>query len=352
MTLIAHGTLWKFQSSLIALVMAGILGAAYATAIGGRTWVGALVGLTIGAAIAAMEVIRLGQLGAKFLRRRGLLPVMAVTTCFWALVIIGTLYGARSIFGHPWGATPEDHPHSTFLQDIAFAFAVGFVVSFVTRLQSLIGTRMLFYYLIGRYARPVMEARTVLILDLADSTALAERLGGLKVQELICQLFFDISEPISEHGGEIHNYIGDAVVVTWPTDGAVLNAQCLRCVFAIHKLIDEKAESYSEAFGVVPEFRAGLHCGSVVVSEVGDTHRAIDYFGDTMNTTARLQQSCKEFGETFMASEALISAVELPPGVEVKELGGITLEGKTQAVEAFGLRYPKDRPLWPMRYVT
>lgn len=349
MTFIAHGTLWKLQSSLIALAIATILGAAYATAIGGRTWVGALVGLTMGAAITAMEVIRLGKFGSNILRQQGLLPVIAVTTCLWAVVIIGTLHAARSIFGHPWGATPADHPHSTFIQDVAFAFAVGFLVSFVTRLQGLIGTRMLFYYLVGRYAQPVREDRTVLILDLADSTALAERLGPLKVQELICQLFFDISEPISEHGGEIHNYIGDAVVVTWPTNEAILNARCVRCVFAIEELIRRNADRYLETFGVVPEFRAGLHCGSVVVSEVGDTHRAIAYFGDTMNTAARLQQSCKGFGETFMVSKALLSALDLPPGVEAKEMGGITLEGKTQLVEAFGLRYPEGKPLWPMR---
>ena len=349
MTFVTRGALWKLQSSLIALFIAIILGAAYATAIGGRTWVGALVGFTIGAEIAAMEVIRLGSLGAKFLRRQGLLPLIGLTTCVWALAIIGTLHAARLMFGHPWGATPEDHPHSTFVQDVAFAFAVGFLVSFVTRLQGLIGTRMLFYYLVGRYARPVREDRTVLILDLADSTALAERLGALKVQELICQLFFDISEPITEHGGEIHNYIGDAVVVTWLTDEAVLKARCVRCMFAIEELLRKNAGDYFETFGVVPEFRAGLHCGSVVVSEVGDTHRSIAYFGDTMNTTARLQQSCKEFGETFMASRALISAVELPPGVEVKDMGGIALEGKSRAVEAFGLRYAKDKPLWPIR---
>ncbi|MDH3239899.1 MAG: adenylate/guanylate cyclase domain-containing protein [Alphaproteobacteria bacterium] len=346
---IAHGTLWKLQSSIIALTMAVIMGAAYATAIGGRAWVGAVVGLTIGSLIAALEVVRLGKVGANILRRQGLLPLIGVTTFLWAVIIIGTLHAARYVFGHSWGATPADHPHSTFIQDIAFAFAVGFLVSFVSRLQGLIGTRTLLYYLAGRYARPVQEDRTILILDLADSTALAERLGALKVQELICQLFFDISEPITEHGGEIHNYIGDAVVVTWPTDEALLNAQCIRCVFAIQELIRRNAERYAQTYGVIPEFRGGLHCGTVVVSEVGDTHRAIDYFGDTMNTTARLQQSCKEFGENLMVSKALISTLELPQSVEVEAIGEIALEGKTQTVEAFGLHYPQDKPLWSKR---
>jgi class 3 adenylate cyclase len=345
--LIPSESFWKLQNSLFAAGVAVALGAAYATAIGGRPWVGAANGAVIGGSIAVIGTFVIERFQGHFLNRMGLAFHIGITTIIWALVIIATLETARAILDHPWGALPGDHPHNTFFQDVAFALAVGFLVSFVSRLQALIGMRTLFDFLIGKYARPLSEDRTVLILDLADSTTLAEKLGATKVQALIGRFFFDISQPIAEYGGDIHQYIGDAVVVTWPSSEAPARSQAINCVFALQDLINREGESYRAEFGTIPDFRAGLHSGSIVVSEVGDRRRAIAYFGDTMNTTARLQQSCKRLGQKFLVSEALMSCLQLPQFVAVEDIGEIALEGKTQAVHAFGLRRDEEIVLGP-----
>ena len=51
--------------------------------------------------------------------------------------------------------------------------------------------------------------------DRAVDTAswLSEQLGDVRVQSLISRFFFDIAWPIADHGGEVHRYIGDEVVV-------------------------------------------------------------------------------------------------------------------------------------------
>jgi adenylate cyclase len=36
------------------------------------------------------------------------------------------------------------------------------------------------------------------------------------MQELLTRFFFDIDGPIVGHGGEVHAYVGDEVIVTWP----------------------------------------------------------------------------------------------------------------------------------------
>src|SRR3546814_12401672 len=51
-----------------------------------------------------------------------------------------------------------------------------------------------------------------------------------------------------------------------------------------------KAPLYQQEFGLVPGFRAGLHGGSIVAGECGDDKREIVYFGDTINTAARIQE--------------------------------------------------------------
>ncbi len=62
---------------------------------------------------------------------------------------------------------------------------------------------------------------------------------------------------------------------------------------------------------MVSEFRIGMHGGSVVASEVGDDKREIVYFGDTINTAARLEQMCKQLKRAFLVSGELLSRMSL-----------------------------------------
>ena len=141
-----------------------------------------------------------------------------------------------------------------------------------------------------------------MFLDIAGSTALAEQLGEVRVYDLITSFFFDIDRPIADHDGEVHAYVGDEVIVTWPlSDDTERNARSLRCFFAAQDTMADLAPAYTREFGVAPRFRAGIHAGPVVVSECGDTKRQIAYFGDTMNVAARLCEHSKATGEALVA---------------------------------------------------
>jgi adenylate cyclase len=77
-----------------------------------------------------------------------------------------------------------------------------------------------------------------MFLDIADSTPLAEKFGERRVHDFITRFFFDIDEPINDHGGSVLSYVGDEVIVTWPvTDDPARNAQCLACFVAIETKI-------------------------------------------------------------------------------------------------------------------
>src|SRR6185503_9770439 len=124
------------------------------------------------------------------------------------------------------------------------------------------------------------EERVLMFLDLSGSTSLAEALGDVRMQELLTRFFFDIDGPIVAHGGEVHAYVGDEVIVTWPLTPRVSAGCCIDCFFAVTDRVAENAQSYLQRFGSVPQFRAALHAGPVVISECGDSHRQIAFFGD------------------------------------------------------------------------
>lgn len=218
---------------------------------------------------------------------------------------------------------------------VAIAFSASLFVGAIFEFRRMIGGRVLGSFLLGTYHRPRREQRIVMFLDIADSTALAERLGEVRVHDLITRFFFDIDEPIADHDGEVHAYVGDEVIVTWPlSENPGRNARPLRCFFAVEDMMVELAPSYAQEFGVTPRFRAGIHAGPVVASECGVAKRQIAYFGDTMNVAARLCEHCKVAGETLVASADMLRGAAVPQGLSVRPQASLMLRGRRTPVEA------------------
>jgi hypothetical protein len=117
---------------------------------------------------------------------------------------------------------------------VVIGFAITLAVGAITEAGRLIGSPFLTSVLLGTYHRPAREELIVMFLDIAGSTALAEEMGELRVQDMFTRFFFDIDEPISEYGGAVHAYVGDEVIVTWPMTGdPARNARSLACFLAI-----------------------------------------------------------------------------------------------------------------------
>jgi adenylate cyclase len=253
---------------------------------------------------------------------------IAIVVASAALVLQVTLYGE-------WIETKwliEQFPII-----VAISFFPSLLVGAAYELTRLVGSRVLFNVALGRYRSPVREARVLMFLDLAGSTSLAEAMGELRVQGLLTRFFFDIDGAIVAHGGEVHAYVGDEVIVTWPLDDRISGGRCIECFFAIADSIAERADSYRQEFGMVPSFRAGLHAGHVVISECGSSRRQLAYFGDTVNVTARLQEHCKEVGRNLLVSADLLRLMKLKPAFAVEPLGQAHLRGRAAAIEVFAV---------------
>jgi len=254
--------------------------------------------------------------------------VMAIVVATVAVILEPALYGHRIE-----GAWLISH----FPRIVGLTFAASVVIGALFELTRLIGSRVLFNVIIGRYRRPTREHRVLLFLDLVGSTSLAESMGELRMHQLLTQFFYDIDGAILAHGGEVHAYVGDEVIVTWRLAAKGSERRCLDCFFAIQDRIAEKADSYRREFGLVPNFRAGVHAGPVVISECGDSRRQIAYFGDTMNVAARLQQHCKHVGRALLVSADLLRLVRPGDDLVVDALGPTQLRVRAAAVEVFAV---------------
>jgi adenylate cyclase len=255
--------------------------------------------------------------------------VMAIVVATVAMILQAALYGNR--IETAWLI-------ASFPRIVGVAFVMSVLLGAAFELSRLIGSRVLLNVILGRYRRPTREERVFLFLDIVGSTSLAESMGELRMHDLLTPFFFDIDETILAHGGEVHAYVGDEVIVTWRLAANMSERRYLDCFFAIQDRIAERADLYRREFGMVPMFRAGLHAGPVVISECGDSRRQIAYFGDTVNVTARLQEHCKEVGHALLVSADLLRLVRPGSDLTVEALGPTQLRGRAAAVEVFAVK--------------
>ena len=189
----------------------------------------------------------------------------------------------------------------------------------------------------GKYNTPKEEKRIFMFLDINSSTALAEQLGNENYHALLKDFLADITNPILENNGTIYQYVGDEVVIAWEYEDGLKNAQCVRCFFDMKLHISRKKEKYLRQYGLVPSFKAGLHCGKVIAGEVGIIKRDITYSGDVLNTTSRILGKCGELNEEVIASSDLLSGLTFARDYTTRPLGAIKLKGKEKEVSLHAL---------------
>jgi adenylate cyclase len=198
------------------------------------------------------------------------------------------------------------------------------------------GHGMLGRLLIGRYHRPREEERIFMFVDMKSSTTIAERLGHINFFNLLNDFFRDITNPVVYNAGEIYQYVGDELVVCWTMENGIKNANCIRCFYDMQEAIQKKSKRYRRIYGIVPEFKAGLHCGLVTVGEIGVIKKDIVFSGDVLNTASRIQSLCNGYGVKILLSKTLLDRLHLPPhSFNPNRVGIIELKGKRQRVNLY-----------------
>ena len=200
------------------------------------------------------------------------------------------------------------------------------------------GQKVFMNMLLGKYHQPKQEERIFMFLDIKGSTTIAEKIGSINYFKLLSKFFEDISSPIIESLGEIYQYVGDEIVVSWPVTRGIANANCLHAFFDIVKTLETKSGEYVSRFGLAPSFKAGMHVGEVTVGEVGTIKKEIIFSGDVLNTTSRIQEQCNKLKVTLLVSSELLELLPIQDQYTIQPLGQIELRGKMKPVTLCAVR--------------
>ncbi len=305
--------------------------------------VGAFMGGSIGAALISLEIFVLRRNAGAFFPRLPFLAYLGLRVLLYAGVVL--LVSAVM----NWLFTRDGLVINMSRADIVASIAISVCTILLFGINDLLGPGVLFAFVAGRYYYPRLEERAFLFIDMRSSTAIAESLGEVRFLAFLNRFVTDLSLAILEGGGEIHKYVGDEVISSWKLAAGPNEAGCVRACFSALDRLVEGGPAYERDFGFRADFRAGLHCGPVVVGELGFIKKEIALIGDAMNTTQRIQDACREADCRVLASAALLDRiVALPAGVTARALGPTPMRGKDQSVALYVLEAMPPHRTGPM----
>ena len=197
---------------------------------------------------------------------------------------------------------------------------------------------LLWDFIRGKYQIPRSELRVFMFLDLIDSTTMAEKLGNKDYYNLLRDFYADITNDIIYNRGQIYQYVGDEVVVSWKYEEGVVDHQCIKCYFDVRERIALLEDKYRNKYGLIPDFKAALHYGHVTAGEIGIIKKDITYSGDVLNTTSRILSKCREYEEKLLVSGQLYKSFSTwQDAFSFSKMGEELLRGKAEKVEMYAV---------------
>ena len=323
------------------LIASTLLGSVYGTLLNIAAYgtlsfgipIGAIHGFLLGSSIGLLEIFWTRSRPGRAVEQAPFLVTLLVKVLIYGSLItfVNVVEPGSRLLHVPLGT------ESLQLVSVIFSFVATGAFLFMLQISQIMGGRTLRDWVLGRYHRPRREDRFFLFVDIMGSTALAERIGPVGVHHFLNRVFLLASDPVDDYRGEIYQYVGDEMVITWTGKAGRVGARPLRCFAAIEAALEATATDFVQYLGVAPRVRGALHYGPVVVGEVGGRKRAIVFHGDVMNTTARLEQVARELDRRLVVSADAWHQLAETDQSTLEDLGTQVLRGRASPVQIYGV---------------
>jgi len=250
----------------------------------------------------------------------------------------GAGFFSRQVWDHVWDFVFT----YAFSSIIVYIAAITIVLQFYAEVSENVSLSVLQNFFTGKYHKPIEEERIFMFLDMKSSTRIAESIGHIRYFEMLKEYYSDLSDSIINYSGEIYQYVGDEIVVSWTLKKGLLNNNCMLCFFDMKTAIMRQTDKYNGKFGLLPEFKAGFHLGKVTTGEIGVIKKEIIFTGDVLNTTARIQGLCNTYQVDILISRSLMEKLQPDFQFQIKSFGENELRGRDERMELFTILQRTD----------
>ncbi|SDM32334.1 adenylate/guanylate cyclase domain-containing protein [Kriegella aquimaris] len=225
-----------------------------------------------------------------------------------------------------------------FRTSLVYFLVALFVFSFLQMAKDNFGKGIFAKMLLGVYKKPQKLARIFMFLDLKSSTAIAEKLGDYRYSQFIQETFVELNEVVSEHDATIYQYVGDEAVLVWTYKGGLQFNNCVEVFFKFKEQLKSKKDYYQNKYGFYPEFKASVHGGTIVFTEIGTIKKELAYHGDVINTSSRIQSLCNKYQQELLVSETIWNEIKSNEQYRSQVYVDAFLKGKDEKLTLFGVQ--------------
>ncbi|QIE55279.1 adenylate/guanylate cyclase domain-containing protein [Pikeienuella piscinae] len=163
--------------------------------------------------------------------------------------------------------------------------------------------------------------------DLRGSTTLSDAMEPDEYLALLRRYFDCAAQPVIDEGGEILDYVGDAVLAIFPIQGETGGPEAVRAATrAMERALVLRAETTVAAPDPEMRFSISLAAGEVMFGNIGvPTRLSFSVIGAVVNEVARMDDASKSLGRAVLATRD-IASVEPQNWVSLgmRELPGVS----------------------------
>lgn len=300
-----------------------------------------IIGFTLGVFVGILEEFILVRMFRKIRLFYMILIRSLIYICFVTILLLGLDIFVSLINGKEISHFFNILSTEKFLYNFIFIIITIDFLVFFNQTSKLFGHTNLMILWGGKYRYPVKEERIFMFVDLISSTEISNKLERIQYFNLIDDFFHDLTIPVLRTAGHIYQYVGDEAVITWKMDEGLKNNNCIHLFHLIQKEVQKNSTRYLKKYGLVPRFKAGVHCGEVITAEVGDLKTEIIHNGEVVNVSARIRSTCSKYKRDFLISEKLKSLLSFSDNFITENIGKVHLNGVPEPMELYAVE-PKE----------
>ncbi len=166
---------------------------------------------------------------------------------------------------------------------------------------------------------------TILFTDMESSTALTQRLGDAKAQELVREHDAIVRDALKNHGGSEIKHTGDGIMASFPSASGALE-----CAVAIQQAVAERSAVSDQPSAL--RVRIGLNAGEPVAEER-------DLFGTAVQLASRI---CDRAGGGEILASDVVRQLAAGKGFLFSDRGDVELRGFEDPVRLYEVRWREE----------
>lgn len=193
---------------------------------------------------------------------------------------------------------------------------------------------------------------TVLMSDIRSFTSMAEKEEPTTILHWLNEYFQELVPVITKYGGVVDKFEGDAILAFFgilPTPLQPEDSAYHACLASMEMLEVVERINRGRIQRNEPPLQTGIgiNTGSLIAGGLGTADR-LNYtiIGDTVNTTQRIQDLTRQFGESGVAvSESTVASLhERRVDFKLEPLGEHALKGKSELIWVYRLQPAQEKP--------